>query len=133
MSRRLTVALALATSMLLGCEGSQIPENSGVSDLNIAKSLVGAWAGEEGGGGKVKAVTQYKSDGTFEDTAGGKASASGTWKVEEGTLFETVEKGGQSRSAKRGQVRKATVVSIDDKELKYKTEKGEEGVRSRVP
>jgi len=141
-SRRTWGAVALAVSALCGCTASGTQENSGYNDVQIAKALVGAWSGEvEDNGAKVKAVTRYKSDGTFEGEAATpqagekspKGTTTGTWMVENGVLIETVEKSKGSRTAKRGQVRKSQVLSIDDKELKYKTEKGQEGVRNRIP
>ena len=99
-------------------------------DEEITKLLVGKWAIEEG--------TQiYNKDGTFEAVVtleGGKGieiTVSGTWKVKEGVLIETITKS-SSPIFKEGRESKDTVISIDEKVLKFKDEMGKERTAKRI-
>jgi len=105
------------------------------TDEEITKLLVGKWTVDEGDGvkePKIKGTMNYKKDGTVDAEAtidAGKQtfkiSLSGTWKVKEGVLISTVTKTNAPELIKEGHVSKDTVVSIDDKEFKYKEEKSE--------
>lgn len=110
------------------------------SDADIAKLLVGKWTTEEGKEGepKVKSTFIYDKDGTFAVEAtietGGKTEkivVSGTWKVADGVILDTVEKT-NTENLKVGRVTRDTVISIDDKTLKYTTQKGRERTWKRV-
>jgi hypothetical protein len=106
----------------------------------MSRSLVGTWAGEEGGNGaKAKITRTYQPDGLFlgetssaqASEGSSKRSMTGTWLVQNGVLTEKVQKGGQARTSKPAQTRKYQIVSVDDKVLKLKTENGEESVLNR--
>src|SRR5262249_5798815 len=123
---------------LSGTAGDKKPPKQ--TDEEIVKLLVGKWSAEgtNDKGVKYKGTNHYKKDGTV--TAQGTIEiadksieilVSGTWKVDKGVLIETVEKS-EPPILKKGQVSKDLVLSIDDKVLKLKTEKGTEIIRKRV-
>lgn len=112
------------------------------TDEEITKLLIGKWVIDEGDGKKepkVKGVVHYKKDGTVE--AEGtvefgdnslKISITGTWKVSEGVVTETVTKTNVPDVIKEGLVSKDKVISIDDKTYKYKDDAGKEKTHKRM-
>jgi hypothetical protein len=56
---------------------------------------------------------------------------SGTWKVADGVVTETVTKSNVPDLIKEGLVSKDKVISVDDKEYKYKDEMGKEKSHKR--
>ena len=123
---------------VIGQSTVQSDEKSELTDARIKERLIGKWYGEEGGG-KVKGTTEYKNDGTFEGEASLevgdqklKIEVSGKWKVSEGHIVATVESSNPPGAIPPGRTTKDQVLSIDEKELKYKTEKGKVSVRKRV-
>lgn len=135
------VLLLLSSGVLAGrATGGEDPPKK-LTDAEIRKLLVGKWAVEEGAGKgpKLKGMTHYKADGTFEGEAtlegGGKSlkiTVSGTWKVMDGMIVDTVTKTSAPELIKKGHVSKDRVLSIDDKVLRYKTETGKESARKRI-
>src|SRR5262245_45173739 len=93
--------VALAVAFLCGCGNTGKPETPeskvAASDLQISRSLIGTWAGEEGGdGAKAKVTRTYQSDGLFQGQGSKESSKgpmAGTWLVENGVLTEKVQKG----------------------------------------
>jgi hypothetical protein len=111
------------------------------TDEEINKLLVGKWIVDEGDGQKepkIKGVVQYKKDGTVEAEATVeiknetvKVVISGTWKVADGVVTETVTKSNVPELIKEGLVTKDKVISVDDKEYKYKDDMGKEKSHKR--
>ena len=111
------------------------------TDEEITKLLVGKWIVDEGDGQKepkIKGVVQYKKDGTVEAEATVeinnntiKVAISGTWKVADGVVTETVTKSNVPDLIKEGLVSKDKVISVDDKEYKYKDDSGKEKSHKR--
>jgi hypothetical protein len=110
------------------------------SDAEIRALLVGKWVQQKKGpGGAVaKGSTTFKKDGTFAGeatiTVNGQTitvTVSGTWKVVNGTLIETIEKSNVPTLSK-GQVSKDKVLAISRKALKLKTEDGQESEQTRA-
>jgi hypothetical protein len=106
------------------------------TDAEISKLLIGKWAAEEP---KIKGVNHYKKDGTLDVTGtltlgdqSLKIVISATWKVSDGMIIATVTKTNVPELIKEGHVSKDQVISIDEKLLKFKTERGDEKVRKRV-
>jgi hypothetical protein len=112
------------------------------TDSEITKLIVGKWAVDEGGDNepKIKGTMHYKKDGTVEANATIeigknpplKVTVSGTWKAMDGVIVATVTKTNVPDLIKEGFVSKDTVISIDDKEFKYKSEQGKERTEKRI-
>lgn len=111
------------------------------TDAEIRRLLVGKWAYEKGveGGPKLQATNHYKKDGIFESegtfTADGKTLniiLSGTWEVKDGIIISTLKKTSHPTMIKEGYVSKDQVISIDDKTLRYTTERGTESIERRI-
>jgi hypothetical protein len=109
------------------------------SDAEIKKLAVGKWSQEEThpNGIKAKGTTTYKQDGTFEGSAVAefqgqtvRVRVSGTWKVENGMLTETIKKTDPASMPKETSTDK--VLSISKTLLKRKTEKGKVIEQKRV-
>jgi hypothetical protein len=139
MNRRLLPCVAVCLFALAPAARAEDPKPP--SDAQIKALLIGKWVQEiPGQGGAVgKGYTTYKKDGTFI----GKATAtvngqtlftinlSGTWKVADGTIIETVEKSDDPR-VPTGKVSRDKVLAISKKVLKVRTEKGEVSALTRV-
>jgi hypothetical protein len=111
-----------------------------LTDAEITKLLIGNWLLEEEGGknGKLKANTNRKKDGTFDGEGTlengdrkDKLTISGTWKVSDGFIIDTVTKF-NSEVIQPGFVTKDKVLFIDGKTLKFKNERGDEKIRKRI-
>jgi hypothetical protein len=112
------------------------------SDEEVNKLLVGKWIVDEGDGQKepkIKGSVTYKKDGTVEVEATldfGKESLKiileGTWKVKDGVITATVTKTSHPELIKEGHVSKDKLISVSDKELKYKDEMGKEKLHKRM-
>jgi hypothetical protein len=135
------VLLLFGSGALAGWAAGREDPPKKLTDAEISKLLVGKWAVEEGAekGPKIKGANHYKKDGTIEAEAtieaGGetlKVTLSGTWKVMDGLIIATVTKTSAPELIKEGHVSKDQVISIDDKMLRYKTERGKESTRKRV-
>jgi hypothetical protein len=110
-----------------------------LSDAEITKLIVGKWSEEikeENVTGK--GITIYKKDGTFSADgmlmAKGKTitiKGTGTWKVSDGVLIETIETV-DPPVKKKGDMTKDKVLSITAKMMKVRTESGREVVKTRV-
>ena len=131
------LALAVITNAAVGFDDP--PKK--LTDAEISKLLVGKWTVEDSNdkGLKIKLTVKYAKDGTFETeatlTAGEKSlnlMLSGTWKVTDGMIIATVTKTGAPDLFKEGHVSKDQVLAIDEKTIKYKTEKGKEVVYKRA-
>ena len=114
-------------------------EQTTLTDAEIAKRLIGKWSGVESGG-RVKGITDYKKDKTFQGTATLqlgemtiKIAISGTWKVVDGYIIGKITKSSEEMIVKPGHVAKDLVLSIDDNVLTYKTDSGKKSIRNRVP
>jgi hypothetical protein len=113
-----------------------------LTDEEITKRIVGKWAVDEGDGKaepKIKGTMTYKKDGKVDAEAtievgknSVKVSLSGTWKVSDGVITSTVTKTNVPDLIKEGFVSKDKVISINDKEYKYKDEKDNEKTQKRV-
>lgn len=112
-----------------------------LTDAEISKLLIGKWVVEDGTekGPRIKGTNHYKEDGVLDTEATIEANGktikvtlSGNWKVKDGIIVATVTKTSTPELIKEGHVSKDQVISIDDKMLKYKSEKGKESVRKRV-
>jgi hypothetical protein len=112
------------------------------SDEEIGKLLVGKWIVDEGDGKtepKIKGILNYKKDGTVDVDAtldfgkeSLKISVSGTWKVKDGIIVATVTKTSHPELIKEGLVSKDKVISVTEKELKYKDEMGKEKLHKKM-
>ena len=140
MRSRLLVGIAVVLSLSVVRAAWADEPAKKPSDADLAKRIVGKWSEEEQlqGGGTSKAMTTYRKDGTFTGegtiTRQGKSltvKVSGTWKVTDGTLIETVEKC-EPALIPKGKIFKDRILSVTDKVLKVKTEKGKEIVKMRV-
>lgn len=134
--------VTIATALVIVCSlVSRVDGREGKpSDEEINKLLVGKWSVEETNGNvKIKGTSTYKKDGTLEGEAtidlGDQKivlKVSGTWKVKDGVVTETVTKSNRPDIIKEGMTTKDTVVSINDKEYKIKSESGKETTAKRV-
>lgn len=126
-----------AVVFLLAADPAKLP-----SDAEITKTLAGKrWEEEHklANGDTVKGTTGYRDDGTFISYAlyrrvvNGKdgfleVKLTGTWRVKDGTLIETVELSNQP-SIKKGDATRDKIIAIDDKSITVKTEKGEQFIK----
>jgi hypothetical protein len=135
------IFILLASGTLTGLASGRVDPPKKQTDAEISKFLVGKWVVDEGGdkGPKIKGTEHYKKDGTIEAEAtiddGNtplKITVSGTWKVMDGAVIATVTKSSAPDLIKVGLVSKDQVISIDDKEYKYKSEGGQEKTQKRL-
>jgi hypothetical protein len=111
-----------------------------LTDEQITKLLLGKWAIEEDEMGvKVKGTQNYMKEGKFEAEAtieAGKQTfkltLSGTWKVKDGSVIETITKSSNPDAIPEGKESKDKVISIDDKTYKFKDEKDKERTVKRL-
>jgi hypothetical protein len=140
MSRRLPLCVAVCLVALAAPAVADDPKPP--SDAEIKALLIGQWVQEiPGQGGTVgKGYTTYKKDGTFVGKAvvtfNGQTlftiNLSGTWKVTDGTIIETVLQSDDPQGQAKGRVSKDKVLAISKKGLKVRSEKGKESALSRV-
>ena len=106
----------------------------------LTKLLVGKWVEEVNEPPKVtgQVTTQYRDNNTYAGeaalTVDGKAvtvSVTGTWKVENGTLVEVVEK--SSGGVPKGATSRDKFVAASKEEVKLTSEKGRTILLRRVP
>jgi hypothetical protein len=110
-------------------------------DAEVVRLLVGRWSGGSAGEHepRIQGHVRYKSDGTFEaegevgpEKHAVKVTASGTWRVADGALVETVEKC-HPPLVRKGHALREEVLAIDSKSMRVRSEKGKESSRERVP
>jgi hypothetical protein len=136
------ILVLLAAGAVTGWANGHDDPPKKLTDAEISKLLVGKWSIEEGGdkGPKIKGTENYKKDGIVEaeatvddgKNAPLKISLSGTWKVMDGVIVTKVTKSNVPDLIPEGHVSKDTVISIDDKEIKYKSEGGQEKTHKRL-
>ena len=134
--------LLLAVSGAMATEPGQGDSSTKMTDDKISQLLVGKWTVNDKNdkGRKVEGTLCYKIDGTFEAGAtiseGDKSlkfTLSGTWKVSEGVLIDTVTKTSVPSWIEEGHVSKDRVISINENEFKYQREiGGQEIIRKRI-
>ena len=131
MYKVITLAVALACLVVWSACESKKP-----FDAKIEKHLVGGWVEEYKEGGKT--IYEYKKDGTVECVFSGntscqvlKVTVSGTWKVKDGYLFETVEKC-DPPLLRNGFTTRDKVLSINEKTVKFKDEDGKVIEKKRI-
>jgi hypothetical protein len=131
------VIISLAVAYVGSARADDPPKQS---DAEIRKLLIGRWSEEMTlpNGAKGKATTTYKDDGTFAGEATfelqgqtRRIALSGTWKVEGGTLIETIDKC-EPPVAPKGTVSKDAVLSISKTTLRRKTKEGKVVEQKRV-
>jgi hypothetical protein len=124
---------------LVGTPGRTQEPAQKLTDAEITKLLVGKWYEERKEEGReIKATNTFRQDGTFSAEINVKlpdqtfkVSVTGTWKVMNGVLIETIETS-DPPVIKKGQVSKDQVLSFTDKEYRYKSEFGGEHIKKRV-
>jgi len=130
---RIVILTAVALLINTSAHGEADPPKK-QTDAEITKLLAGKWSTEEGKGDepKVKSTVVYRKDATFavQATIVTKEKTevielSGTWKVEDGVILDTIEKSNTEKYEK-GRVTRDTVISIDEQTLRYTTAKGRE-------
>jgi hypothetical protein len=141
-NRAVGVFILFTASTLIGSVSAREDPPKKQTDEEISKLLVGKWIVDEGDGKtepKIKGSMNYKKDGTVDAEATIEAgqttlkiTLSGTWKVKDGVLIATVTKTSAPDVIKEGLVSKDTVISIDDKVLKYKEMSGKEKSQKRM-
>src|SRR5262245_32851988 len=110
-----------------------------IASAEIQKQLVGKWFEDlYSHGFHIKATANYSADGTVEIegvmTRGKrklKLAITGSWKVEDGKLVETVATC-QPPVLRSGREIARDVVEISEGVFRYLNEDGDEGVRTRV-
>lgn len=130
---------AFAAALVVAFTLSARAEDKKPTDDEIKKLLPGKWSYEEDMMGvKVVASSTFKKDGTFEgeaniDAKGKeiKIKVSGSWEVKDGKLIETIKKS-DSPFAKEGKMSTDTILAIDEKSYKFKSESGREVTVKRV-
>ena len=140
MNRRLLPCVAVCLFALAPAARAEDPKPP--SDAQIKALLIGKWVQEiPGQGGTVgKGYTTYEKDGTFVGKAvvtfNGQTlftvNLSGTWKVTDGTIVETVLQSDDPQGQAKGRVSKDKVLAISKKGLKVRSEEGKESELSRV-
>ena len=133
----IALALVLMALMLLTSAVSQAAEPA--TNAEIQKQLVGKWFEDlYSHGFHIKATANYSADGQVEIegvmTRGKrklKLAITGSWKVEDGKLVETVATC-QPPVLRRGREVARDVVEITESVFRYLDENGDEGVRTRV-
>jgi len=130
-------ALIWMTLILLAPAMAQAGEP--IATAEIQKQLVGKWFEDlYSYGFHIKATANYSADGQVEIegvmTRGKrklKLAITGSWKVEDGKLVETVATC-QPPVLRRGREIARDVVEISESIFRYLNEDGDEGVRTRV-
>jgi hypothetical protein len=134
--RNCTIAIAIAATWSLAVPAAGADDKK-PTDEEITQKLVGKWEVEdtvENTKIKIKGTTTYKKDGTLEAAANFDLGdqkidikVSGTWKVKDGIVTETVTKSSRPEIVKEGTSTRDTVISIDDKAYKFKAGPGKDG------
>jgi len=140
--RSLGMVYIFAAMTLAGWASAREDQPKKQTDEDINKLLVGKWIIDEGDGEKepkIKGSVTYKKDNKVELEATldfGKDSLKifleGTWKVKDGVIIATVTKTSHPELIKEGHVSKDKLISVTDKELKYKDEMGKEKLHKRM-
>jgi hypothetical protein len=139
MDCRLLAAGVLFILGLMSAPGRADEPAKKLSDAEITKLVVGKWYEERKGEGmELKGTTTYRKDGTFSGEAtlklrdeSHKVSVTGTWKVADGSLIETVE-ACDPPILKKGHVSTDQVLAVTAKALKLKEKSGKEMIKTRI-
>ena len=125
-----TVALVLFTFSLYADSST---------DAQTAKKLIGSWVLPPNFSPAIKkGGKEFRSDGTF--TSFGiilitgqevRVDVEGKWKIENGVLMEEIVKSTNEKMFPIGAVTRDTVIQVNEKEYRYRTEKGKESFRLR--
>jgi hypothetical protein len=117
--------------------GAKLP-----SDAEIRTKLVGDWMVPVSEFTDVAASGEiaFKADGTFTSTGifmiaevPVQLAVEGKWKVQDGVLVEEVTKTSHPHVAPVGLTTRDTLLEVTDKEYRFRSEDGREGVRVRKP
>ena len=107
------------------------------SDAEASRLLLGEWKGQKRPG-LVDSTMTFKADGTFDSSAtiatpGGEITikVEGKWRVEKGILIEELTKSSRPDLVPVGLSTGDMLLSVTDKEYRYRSEKGTEGVDVR--
>jgi hypothetical protein len=141
-NRSLGVVFIFAAMTLAGWVSAREEPPKKQTDEEIGKLLVGKWIIDEGDGQKepkIKGSIVYKKDNTVNLEATldfGKETLKiileGTWKVKDGVIIATVTKTSHPEHIKEGHVSRDILISVTEKELKYKDEMGKEKLHKRT-
>lgn len=111
------------------------------TDEEIRRLLVGRWHGDDKfpNGMRAFGTMHYKDDGTVESeviVGEGERSVrftmSGTWKIANGAIVMAITKS-NTPGPMAGKTITSTVLSIDEKTLRIRSEQGRENIRTRIP
>jgi hypothetical protein len=120
------VAIALIASPL-----SAVPP----ADRDAVKLLIGSWAvpnDEYSGGFTFRADGTYSMFGVFRVRYRNlRVDAEGKWSIKNGILIEEVTKSSPPETLLVGTITRDTLLSVTDKEYRYRTEQGAEQSRVR--
>lgn len=108
------------------------------SDAEATRLLQGDWT-RPPKGALLSAFFTFKPDGTFSShstflAGGGKITieTDGKWRVEKGILIEEVTRSSHPNLAPAGLATRDTLLSVTEKEYRYRTEQGAENAYQRA-